>query len=314
MLLGGVVLCLVAAIAYVVLQSDEEETVSSQSATATNALPNDTDESPTDVVQGDGQELSDFTRQDSAALARISTSTNESNQTVPVEKTGVKYIEVVQSCNHAWQGDCIVARANPSVDAATTSRLRTGMVLRVDGEVENDDGIWYRVLFDDQPIRYPERITTDWFILADGVELSFEDGVINTWENEAPTTTAKQIVVDISDQKLYAYDGETLFMETVISTGLELSPTSIGTFRVFKKMPSRYMQGPIEGAAFSDEYDLSGVPWNLYFTEGGEVIHGTYWHDNFGNRHSHGCVNLQPQTAKKLYEWATLNTEVIVQN
>ena len=63
------------------------------------------------------------------------------------------------------------------------------------------------------------------------------------------------------------------------------------------------MQGPIPG--LSDQYyDLPGVPWNLYFTEYGAVIHGAYWHDNFGQPSSHGCVNLPIDEARKLYLWA----------
>ena len=73
------------------------------------------------------------------------------------------------------------------------------------------------------------------------------------------------------------------------------------------------MQGPLPG--ISDQYyDLPGVPWNLYFTEQGAVIHGAYWHDHFGERWSHGCVNLPAEVAHKLYEWADLGTPVIVQD
>lgn len=73
------------------------------------------------------------------------------------------------------------------------------------------------------------------------------------------------------------------------------------------------MQGPIPGV--SDQYyDLPGVPWNLYFTVDGAVIHGAYWHNHFGEPWSHGCVNLPPQEAKRLYDWADLGTPVIVQD
>ena len=101
-------------------------------------------------------------------------------------------------------------------------------------------------------------------------------------------------------------------MELPISTGLELTPTETGTFTVFKKTPSRYMQGPLPGFVDRQAYDLPGVPWNLYFTQGGAVIHGAYWHNSFGKPYSHGCVNLPPQQAKKLYNWAPLGTKVIV--
>ncbi|MCR4306356.1 MAG: L,D-transpeptidase, partial [Candidatus Yonathbacteria bacterium] len=90
-------------------------------------------------------------------------------------------------------------------------------------------------------------------------------------------------------------------------------PTPRGTFTIFKKTPSRYMQGPIPDIA-DQYYDLPGVPWNLYFTHEGAVIHGAYWHDSFGSAYSHGCVNLPPEQARKLYNWADLGTGVIVKD
>ena len=126
------------------------------------------------------------------------------------------------------------------------------MVLRVDGKVSNPDGIWYRVAFDDQKLEHPDRVKTDWFVHKEHVALSYEPGVRNTWEDDAPTTTSKRIVIDISEQQLVAYENGEQFLATPVSTGLELSPTSIGEFRVFKKMPSRYMQGPIEDSPVND--------------------------------------------------------------
>ena len=103
-------------------------------------------------------------------------------------------------------------------------------------------------------------------------------------------------------------------MEVYISTGLEFTPTPRGTFTVFKKTPSRYMQGPLPNLPDNQYYDLPGVPWNLYFTHGGAVIHGAYWHNSFGKPYSHGCVNLSPEDARKLYDWAELGTKVIVED
>ena len=74
------------------------------------------------------------------------------------------------------------------------------------------------------------------------------------------------------------------------------------------------MQGPLPNLLDRQVYDLPGVPWNLYFTHGGAVIHGAYWHTSFGSQYSHGCVNLPPDTARELYNWADLGTTVIVQD
>lgn len=112
---------------------------------------------------------------------------------------------------------------------------------------------------------------------------------------------------------LYAYEGDALFMQVRISSGLAFTPTPRGTFTVYKKTPTRYMQGPLPGIS-AQYYDLPGVPWNLYFTHQGGVIHGAYWHDKFGKRWSHGCVNLPLEQAYKLYLWADVGTPVIVRD
>ena len=62
-----------------------------------------------------------------------------------------------------------------------------------------------------------------------------------------------------------------------------------------------------------NSYCTKDVPWVMYFN-GDQGFHGTYWHNNFGNRMSHGCVNLPLGTAESLYSWAPNGTEVRVQS
>jgi lipoprotein-anchoring transpeptidase ErfK/SrfK len=50
-------------------------------------------------------------------------------------------------------------------------------------------------------------------------------------------------------------------------------------------------------------YDLPGVPWVSFFTGTGISFHGTYWHNDYGQPRSHGCVNLTPADAKFIYRW-----------
>lgn len=232
---------------------------------------------------------------------------------LPVENTLFQYIEVTNGCGPHFEGDCLLVRSGPGTDYPVVSRLRNGMVLKVGGQVERDSETWYKVVFDEW-LRYPERVKDDWFVAADFVEILYDEGDKTVWDHEYSTTSLKRIVVDRSDQKLYAYEDDVVFMETDISTGLELTPTPRGTFTIFKKTPSRYMQGPLPGLIDQQYYDLPGVPWNLYFTHGGAVIHGAYWHNSFGSQYSHGCVNLPPATAHTLYTWAELGTKVIVQD
>lgn len=218
------------------------------------------------------------------------------------------YITIKEGCGPHFEGECLNARSGPGTEYPSVSKLRTGMVLKVGDTVHTTSGTWYKIVFNEW-LRYPERLTSDWYVSADYVDVVYDQGEIH---HDGIATSTKRIVVDRSEQKLSAYDGDAVFMETSISTGLELSPTPRGTFTIFKKTPSRYMQGPLPYLTVSKYYDLPGVPWNMYFTELGAVIHGAYWHNNFGSRYSSGCVNLPPDEARRLYEWAELGTTITI--
>ncbi len=221
-----------------------------------------------------------------------------------------EYIEVMEGCGPYWEGECVNMRSGPGVAYPSVGKLRTGVVLKVADTVIVDGRTWYKIGFSTE-LHYPERVAGDLFVAAEVVRLFLDDGDHVLAKGQSVTTT-KRIVVDASEQMLYAYDGDTLFMQEPISTGLEFTPTPKGTFTIFKMTPSRYMQGPTAGV--SDQYyDLPGVPWDLYFTTDGAVIHGAYWHDHFGEPCSHGCVNLPPQKAKELYMWAEVGMSVTVQ-
>lgn len=245
-------------------------------------------------------------------IKTTSTSTDDEGTVLPIEKLLFEYVEVIDGCGIHFEGECLRVRGGPGTDYPIVARLRNDMVLKVGGKVEREDRTWYKIVFDEH-LQYPERLTSDWYVASEYVNILFDEGEKTTW-TDGNSTTTKRIIVDRSDQKLTAYEGEEIFMEIPISTGLELTPTPRGTFTVFKKTPSRYMQGPIPGLADQQIYDLPGVPWNLYFTHGGAVIHGAYWHNSFGSPYSHGCVNLLPENARKLYEWAVLGTQVIVRD
>lgn len=115
----------------------------------------------------------------------------------------------------------------------------------------------------------------------------------------------KHIVVDLSKQKLYAYEDDKLFMETSISSG-KWFPTPVGEFEIWVKLRSTRMSG-----GFGDDYyNLPNVPYVLFFSNkdvsqaAGFSLHGAYWHNNFGHPMSHGCVNMRITDAEKLYHWA----------
>lgn len=216
------------------------------------------------------------------------------------------FAEVVQGCTNL-SGRCANIRLGPGTEYGAIKKARIGTVLEVDGQVERGGLVWYRVKKDSY-IRYPERARGTWYIASHLVRVT-ESPKVET--AHAPKKNGKYIIVDISSQKLYAYEGTHLALTANVSTGLKATPTPKGTFHIFKKQPSRYMQGPLPGIS-KKVYDLPGVPWTMYFTKQGAAIHGTYWHNNFGKPSSNGCVNLPVSTAAWLYDWAPVGTAVIV--
>lgn len=251
--------------------------------------------------------------QDTEAVIISSSTATEVVETLPVEKVLFEYVEVIDGCGPHFEGTCLNVRSGPGADYPVVAQLRNDIVLKVGGKVTRDDETWFKIVFDEW-LRYPERVKSDWYVSADYVEVLLDEGIKTLEDSENATSTKKEIIVSRGEQKLYAYEDGELFMETDISTGLELTPTPRGTFTIFRKTPSRYMQGPLPGLASDQYYDLPGVPWNLYFTHGGAVIHGAYWHTSFGSRYSHGCVNLPSDKARELYDWAEVGTTVIVKD
>jgi hypothetical protein len=125
---------------------------------------------------------------------------------------------------------------------------------------------------------------------------------------------AKRIEISIDTQTLTAYEGDIPALCTHISSGVKNRPnmskdeipteTPRGSFRIRLKMPSRHM-GDGHLTSQIGAYELPGVPWTMVFHETGVALHGTYWHNNFGVRMSHGCVNLKNEDALWLFRWTT---------
>lgn len=106
--------------------------------------------------------------------------------------------------------------------------------------------------------------------------------------------------VDLYEQVLVAYEEDTPVFATLISSGLPEWSTNEGTFQTWVRIRNGSMSGA-EG--LPDYYDLENVPWTLYF-DNSISIHGTYWHDGFGYRQSHGCVNLSLTDSHWVYHWS----------
>jgi len=118
-----------------------------------------------------------------------------------------------------------------------------------------------------------------------------------------PAAAGRWIDVDLSAQRLVAYEDNRAVFSTLVSTGLPRTPTVQGRFKIYIKLRSTTMTGP--------GYRLPGVPYTMYFY-GGYGLHGTYWHNNFGHPMSHGCVNLRTADAQWLFNWASVGTVVNV--
>ena len=111
------------------------------------------------------------------------------------------------------------------------------------------------------------------------------------------------IDVDLTNQMVYAYEGDTIVNSFVVSTGTWMTPTVTGKYSIYVKIRSGNMHGP--------GYFLPDVPYIMYFYKG-YGLHGTYWHNNFGTPMSHGCVNLRTDEAAWLFNWASVGTVVNV--
>lgn len=119
--------------------------------------------------------------------------------------------------------------------------------------------------------------------------------------------TEKWIDVNLSTQTLTAYEGDTIVYETLISSGLAQHATVTGQFRVWLRFEAQTM----DGSRLGYDYYLEDVPYVMYFFED-YALHGTFWHNNFGNPMSHGCVNMETGDAGWVFNWSEMGTVVNV--
>ncbi len=124
------------------------------------------------------------------------------------------------------------------------------------------------------------------------------DGVLR--DNRVRSGHDQWIDVDLGEQVLVAYRGSTAVYATLIASG-KSSPTPRGNYPIWAKVASMTMANQ----DYEDKpYMVEHVPWVLLF-QGHNALHGAYWHDRFGHRRSHGCVNLAPRDARWLFEWVS---------
>jgi hypothetical protein len=116
------------------------------------------------------------------------------------------------------------------------------------------------------------------------------------------------IEVNLTEQRLTAWDNDLPVLTTLIRSGKEGWRTPTGTFRTFRKVVSDDMT--LLSPDDPDYYYTPNVPWVMYFLDGGFALHGAVWDDMWGTPTSHGCVNIPVDIAAYLYEWAPVGTLV----
>ncbi len=122
-------------------------------------------------------------------------------------------------------------------------------------------------------------------------------------ESNAP----KRIEVDLTNQRLYAFEGDRQIYNFLVSTG-KWGRTPTGAFQIWSKFRYTKMEGGSK--ALRTYYYLPNVPYVMFFYNSdvakykGFSLHGTYWHKNFGHPMSHGCVNMKTEEVAQLYYWA----------
>lgn len=143
-----------------------------------------------------------------------------------------------------------------------------------------------------------------WYDIGDGRWVrQTQFGVVNV--TERPEDIGEDefwTEVDIYEQVFKAYEGDRLVFATLISTGLNRWPTNTGLYQVADRLKEWKMSG---SQGFPDYYHLEDIPYIMYFNMNrGIALHGTYWHDRFGYKHSHGCVNMAVQDAEWAFTWS----------
>ncbi len=168
--------------------------------------------------------------------------------------------------------------------------------------------------FDTTPVEPIEYMTAEYESAAatdDDVRRVIIPAEQKTAAVAVASTGGKHIVVDLSDQWLYAFVSDTLVFDAPVATGKDGFNTPTGNFAVYAKLRSQTMSGTLGG----ESYYVPDVPHVMYIN-GGVALHGAYWHNQFGTgvRLSHGCINLPLDSASWLYEWASMGTPVSVQH
>jgi len=189
-------------------------------------------------------------------------------------------------------------RLNPYINSKNGYRLYYGSTHWVKKVIVTRDekNIWYEI--------YDNLLKTSFYVPSHNLRL-IPDEELTPLSPNIPAAD-KLIHVDLPQQMVTAFEGNTMVFSVRCSSGGKGTRTPTGEFSTYHKGPSIHMTNQDEDGA-TNYYHLPGVPWVSFFTSEGSAFHGTYWHNDYGRPRSHGCVNLKSQDAKWIYRWSSPN-------
>lgn len=176
---------------------------------------------------------------------------------------------------------------------------RIKILEEVRGENINGNNSWYRI----DGGAYPGAYVHSGYVRA----------LIQPWPTrslsipEAVQNGEQWIDVDLGSKVLTMYNYDKPIFSTYVAVGTTYFPTRLGTYRIQSKLASTRMSGG--PPRFPTPYDLPNVPYTMYYS-GDFALHGTYWHDKFGTRQSHGCTNLTQGDAEYIYSHSSSAQEL----
>lgn len=157
----------------------------------------------------------------------------------------------------------------------------------------------------------PAVFAEDAFVVIENLPAPASAGYDNTssYDSSPTYSGSKYILVDISEQHMYVYEGDVLVYSFITSTGMGNS-TRVGTFSVLNKIPNAY------GATWNIWMpDWLGIYWSGSLQNGIHALPilsngATLWAGYLGTPISYGCVVLDTYDAQALYNWADIGTPV----
>jgi len=147
-----------------------------------------------------------------------------------------------------------------------------------------------------------------WYAIPDALGPG-KDGFVNDWrsirhpvmpESRPAGVGDSEIWIDVEldQQVLQLFRGDTLVYWTVVSTGAAPMGTPKGIWEITDKMATKTMRSR---ANAEDPYYVEDVPWTIHWKPA-YAIHGAYWHWGFGRSASHGCINMAAHDVKAVWD------------